>query len=137
MSHNPRIPPWSPELERQALGLLMLAYPFPDWLREKHFFAFEHKFLFRAARELRNVAQVAKRLRENYGAVQVHSYGLRATDLAEMCLEAEHAQRLGWPLPWDELRELSETRRLLVKLFKAEVMLRSGEWTAGEARASL
>lgn len=150
MSRNPTIPPWSAEAERQALGEALLSQPLPDWLAAEHFFGGWHPTVFRAIRALqkRNPAgmlpRVARLLRSKgllyRGGQGYDRHGsslLSATDLAEMVAEAEFARRMGWPLPFEELRDLADQRRILAAADRAVTMLRAGNWSASEAREAL
>jgi hypothetical protein len=148
VSPNPTIPPWSPSLERQALGEALLSQPPPSWLTADHFFGGWHPTVFRAVLALskRSTAdmlpRVAKLLRSKgllyrggQGYDRHGSQLLSAVDLAEMVAEAEFARRMGWALPWDELRDLADQRRLLAATDRAGVLLRAGR--VGEARQAL
>jgi hypothetical protein len=137
MSGNPVIPRWSPETERNALGLAMLAYPVPTWLQADHFFSVEHQFIFRAAREAGSLPGAAALLRSQGDLRVLCNNGIASADLAEMCLEADHARRMGWPLPWDELRELADQRRLLDAMQRVTIELRGGQCSHAEALVKL
>ena len=107
---------WDPECERAILGAAMLAEPMPAWLAPSHFFPTQHQRIYEAVQSVGgNVARVNAWLRESsskFGPQVAKSH-----ELAEMCLEAEHALRMGWALDFERLRELAK-RRAFVGLAK-------------------
>jgi len=117
---------WDDELERNILGAAMLGEPMPPWLAPTHFFAGQHGCIYEAVQSVGgNVAHVNAWLRESspkFGPPVARSH-----ELAAMCLEAEHARRMGWSFDFERLRELAK-RRALVELFgRLVVQLRAGD----------
>jgi len=112
------------ELERNILGAAMLAEPMPRWLEPRHFFSTAHQRIYETVLEVGgNVAQVNAWLRESapkYGPILV-----KAPELAEMCLEAEHARRCGWALDFDRLRELAKRRAFVELAARLTIRLRA------------
>lgn len=152
MTHNPPLPRClDAELERQALGLLLIGDAPPRWLTEQHVPSGWHPVLLRAifALRKRNPEQLLPRTarllvrkgllyrREAHNSDRHASHLLSSVDLSEMVAEALHAQTMGWPLPWDELRELGERRRMLGVLQRIEIRLRGGDIGTNEAREEL
>lgn len=156
MSRNPTIPPWSLETEQVALGLLLLSQEPPAWLTEQHFFGGWHPVICRAVLALRKrradkllsrtVALLKRKgllwFPDCGGSADRHgSPMLSEAELEGLCCTAiAHARlshRFGWPLPWDELRDLADQRRILAAADRAVVMLRAGKWDASEAREAL
>ena len=152
MTHNPPIPRClDAELERQALGLLLIGDAPPPWFGEQHVPSGWHPVLLRAivALRKRNPEQLLPRTarllvrkgllyrRETHNSDRHASHLLSSVDLSEMVAEALHAQTMGWPLPWDELRELADRRGLLEKIERVAIRLRHGDLTAEEARKEL
>ncbi len=139
--------PWDAELERNALGLLMLGQPAPAWLRPEHFFPAHHQLVARHALQLGASHLVAAALRkegrlwskETHGAIDRHSapYLLSSVDLAEMVEEAVHAERMGWRVEWEQLRELANRRALCELMARLCIRLRAGDVGHEEARCEL
>lgn len=145
---------WDSELERNALGLAMLARPMPPWIAPEHFQPAIHQMLFRAilalgkrttddmlprvASLLRNKGKLFAKSRHGWRSDR-HSfpYLLGAVDLAEMCLEAEHSERMGWQVDFERLRELARQRALLETLQRVAIRLRHGDLSHKEARKVL
>ncbi len=145
---------WDPELERNALGLAMLARPMPPWLALEHFQPAVHQTLFRAvlalgkrtsadmlprvAKLLRSKGKLFDRARHGWRSDR-HSFPqlLSAVDLAEMCLEAEHAERMGWLVDFERLRELARQRALFETMQRLAIRLRCGDVSHAEARRAL
>lgn len=127
---------WDPECERAILGAAMLAEPMPAWLAPSHFFPTQHQRIYEAVQSVGgNVARVNAWLRESspkFGPQVAKSH-----ELAEMCLEAEHALRMGWALDFERLRELAKRRALLELLTRQTILLRGGEWSHAECYAGL
>lgn len=127
------IPPWDSELERNCLGLAMLGAKVPAWLAPEHFFALEHQRIYEAVQAAgRHVAKVNAYLREMHPVLIT-----QPTYLAECCLEADHALRMGWQIEWERLRELANQRALLEAMGRVEVRMRAGDLDCEAARLEL
>ena len=120
-----QVPPWCQESERTILGSALLGDPMPKWLQPHHFFPTQHQRIYEAVQTVGgNVAHVNAWLRESapeYGPLLV-----KATELAEMCLEWDFARRMGWALEFDLVRELWKQRGLLEQMARVAIQLRAG-----------
>ena len=131
-----QVPPWDAELERNTLGLAMLGRPMPPWLAPEHFFPTQHQRVYEAVQSVGgHVAKVNTWLRES--ASKWKPPIAWAHELAEMCLEAEHAERMGWAFEFERLRELARQRALLDTLARVAIRLRGGDLSHKEARRLL
>ena len=127
---------WDPETERNALGLAMLARPMPPWLAPEHFYPTQHQRIYEAVQTVGgHVVRVNVWLRESASKWGPPIAG--AVDLVEMCLEAEHAERMGWAVDFERLRELAKQRALLETLQRLAIRLRHGDVSHAEARRAL
>lgn len=127
---------WDQELERNALGAAMLGWPMPDWLEPQHFFPTQHQRIFEAIRSVGgHVMKVNVWLRES-----ASKYGppvASAAELSKMCDEWCFAQRMGWEIDWDALRELANLRGLVTTMQRTTVEIRNGVISHSEARKRL
>jgi hypothetical protein len=127
---------WCDETERSVLGAAMLGEPMPAWLESRHFFPTQHRVIFEAVQSVGgNVARVNAWLRESspkFGPPVAKSH-----ELAEMCLEAEHARRMGWALDFDKLRELWRVRELMACMTRQAILLRHGQATHADCYQAL
>lgn len=136
IERSPVVPPWDAELERHVLGLAMLAYPMPAWLEPRHFFALQHQRIYEAVQDVGGcLPKVNVWLRE--AAAKWSPAVAGPAELAEMCLEADYAQRMGWAADFERLRELANQRALLESMARVEVRMRHGELSCEEARCEL
>lgn len=124
------------ELERNALGAAMLGESYPRWLKPGHFFATQHGIIFEAVQTVgAGPHRVNEWLRARSG--QWSAQVATSVELAEMCLEADHARRMGWAIDWDRLRELAKRRELLAAMRRVEVGFEHDGMSVREARAEL
>lgn len=129
---------WSPEAERTIVGSALLGDPMPRWLKPEHFFPTQHQRIYEAIQTVGgNVSHVNAWLRESappFGPLLVES-----TELAEMCLEAEFARKMGWSLDehFETVRELWRQRGLLEQMARVAIQLRAGTMVHEEARVVL
>lgn len=130
------VPPWDQENERHILGLAMLAYPMPAWIEPQHFFPTQHQRIYEAVLDVGGcLPKVNVWLRESASKWKAPIAG--PAELAAMCLEADHAQRMGWAADFERLRELWRQRGLLDTMARVAIRLRHEALTHEEARAEL
>ncbi len=127
---------WDQETERNALGLAMLGHPMPRWLTPEMFYPSQHIRIYEAVLSVGgHVAKVNTWLRES--ADKYTPPIAWAHELAAMCLEAEHSERMGWIVDFERLRELARQRALLETLQRVAIRLRGGDLSHKEARKVL
>ncbi len=131
---TPLYQPFSLELERDALGSLLLGYPHPDWATPEHFYAGQHRKVMEAVLELgasASLPSVASLLRDR-GQLYTREMGpdrhsrpgvLSSVDLVAMVDGFEFSARMGWSPQWETLRELADRRAMLQALRRATVVL--------------
>jgi hypothetical protein len=141
------IPPFNDELERQVLGQAMLLRPLPSWLAPEHFVAGWNATVLRTIRELEpdcSLPRVAARIRAERRNLTLELLGGKKStseDLMHMAQEAAFAERMGWNVDVEELRELADRRALLATLERVTVTVRRGDvpvaWALETARSEL
>lgn len=137
---RPILPPHDLELEENALGVALLGYPLPDWLREDHFWASQHRFIFRHIRELgdkANLPTVAALIRDRGKVERPYSPNpVTSAELYRLMAEAQWAMDMGWAVEFERLRELADRRALQQAAERALIVLDHGG-TAEAARDEL
>jgi hypothetical protein len=120
------------ELERDALGLVLLGYPLPPDLQRDDFYGALHRVIFDASRELGNGASlptIAALLRDQGHLLQFAPDRWSApgkvssAELYELMDAAEHSMRMGWSVDFGRLQELRRQRELLAAMQRARVLL--------------
>lgn len=131
--------PVDPELERNAIGLALAGYKWPEWVTVEHFAGAKTRSAAEAVLAAGfSLHQVNAWLRERgltvqYGVTDGQRYKWSASELVGLFQEAQHALDMGWLVDFDRLKELSDQRRLLRAMERVEIRLRHDDADFREA----
>lgn len=116
-------PPADAELERNALGLLLLGdKAVPAWLEAKHFYWLQHQLILEAVRLVgADLVAVGRHFHEQ------DKPAVKSSELSALVDEAVHAVAMGWAFDWPRLVELANQRALLAAIERVAIRLRAGD----------